>query len=412
MFRSLLSYCLVLFAAWTMKCNCGKYSPQNKVRIFVAIITQILLFYAIMNVGIFMSCLEYLSNLVQSIGKATSVATSALFGYVGGTDPACAPFDVKNSGYMFILAFQALANVVLVSGLAAILTYTRILPTISRFVGYFFGAIFRSNDSIGMYGVSKMFFGQMDSMLMIKSGSEYLVKHDMMTLMAMAFATSSAAVIPGYCGIISEVCPDAMRYIVSSNVINVISVLLLCMIIEPFDRGGKACHANPYNSFMSAMTTGINDGARVWGGIVCTLLGMTALVAFGDNLISSISPDLSIRKICGWLAYPFVYMLDIPSHDREFVSQIFGTRVAINEFLAFFDIAEYAKQYSLAPQSIRTSVYLVNNFGNFAALGITVSCFASMVPSLKKDILSVAYKAFLIGILATFMTASLSNIIL
>lgn len=399
MLISFLSCCIILSIAILLR---NKQALPSYKRVIIALCMQMFLFYAILNIKVVVDCIKVIVDAVESIGKATAVGTAALFGYIGGNNVV--PFEVKNPNGMFILAFQALANVILVGGLAAILTYTRILPIVSKLIGKIFRMIFGVNDSVGMYSATQIFFGQMDSILLVKQGAQSFNRHELMTTMCMAFTTSSAAVMPTYSSIISNICPDAMTYIVSANILNVFSTLILCMILTPFSNDGNTDYHNPYDGFISAMTTGINDGANVWRGIVCTLLGMTALVAFGDNILHCIHHDLTIKKILGWIVYPFTYLLDsIPHQDRFFVAQILGSKIALNEFIAFQDLSASA----LSQKSVKTLIYLINNFGNFAAIGITVSCFSAIIPSKKKEITEVAVKAFVVGLLATFMTASL-----
>ena len=117
------------------------------------------------------------------------------------------------------------------------LRYLRILPIVSNILGYVFKLVFNVKSYIGMVAVAKIFVGQLDAPLLIKNKLNNLPKSEMFAVLALAFATASAAVMPIYSSVLESVCPDALKHIIISSVLGVISALIVASIAMPSEDG-------------------------------------------------------------------------------------------------------------------------------------------------------------------------------
>ena len=413
MLRSIIGYFLFLIATlWLCEDKDIKLSRNWKPVIY-GIIFQFGIMFLMTNLPAFISGIEYVARGFMRLKDATLEGTKFVFGYIGGGE---LPFDLTEGKMPFVFAFQVLPTVILVSGLSAILTYFKILPVLSKIIGSVFRFIFKIKDSIGMVAAAKIFVGQLEAPLLIKHKLQYLPKSDIFIILSLAFATTSCAVMPIYASVLDGICPNPMKHIIISTVLSVISVLIVCSIAMPEDKleinyQDDKSEENPYNSFMGAMSKGLSDGAFVWWSIVGSLIGTIALITLANYLLALL-PDYSgspitLQRIFGFFMYPFAWLMGIESADLSAVSQILGTKMALNETIAFFDLAKA----NISQESVVKTIYAINNFGNFSCIGITVAGLTALAPN-QKSIVTLAGKAFVAGFLASGLTATLISVFL
>lgn len=413
MLRSIIGYFLFLIATlWLCEDKDIKLSRNWKPVIY-GIIFQFGVMFLMTNLPAFISGIEYVARGFMRLKDATLEGTKFVFGYIGGGE---LPFDLTEGKMPFVFAFQVLPTVILVSGLSAILTYFKILPVLSKIIGSVFRFIFKIKDSIGMVAAAKIFVGQLEAPLLIKHKLQYLPKSDIFIILSLAFATTSCAVMPIYASVLDGICQNPMKHIIISTVLSVISVLIVCSIAMPEDKleinyQDDKSEENPYNSFMGAMSKGLSDGAFVWWSIVGSLIGTIALITLANYLLALL-PDYSgspitLQRIFGFFMYPFAWLMGIESADLSAVSQILGTKMALNETIAFFDLAKA----NISQESVVKTIYAINNFGNFSCIGITVAGLTALAPN-QKSIVTLAGKAFVAGFLASGLTATLISVFL
>ncbi|MDR1364966.1 MAG: hypothetical protein LBJ42_00055 [Holosporales bacterium] len=411
MLRSLFGYALIL-ACSSIFGRGSDWRDKNSWRpAAYGILFQVVLISVLMNFPICISGIERVASGIMKLKDATVEGTKFVFGYLGGDE---LPFDVLDGRSPFVFALQALPTVILVGALSAILTYLKILPVIAKVIGRAFKAVFNVDEAVGIVTAAKIFVGQIEAPLLVKHKLASFREKDIFIILALAFATTSASVMPIYAGALEGVCHGAMKHILTSSVVSVISVHIVCSLMM---RGGSTGngglvsdheHDAPYSSFMGAMSKGLSDGAFVWWCIVGSLIGTVALIAF-TNYLLALFPDvggqsITLQRIFGVCMYPFAWLLDVSSRDTMSVSQILGAKTAVNELVAFFDLAKSGVE----PKSIVKTIYAINNFGNFACIGITVGGISAIAPS-QKCISSLAWKAFFAGLLATGLTAMIMS---
>ena len=427
MIKSILGYLLCISLVILL----GIYKSNNKQQYFadiksnykyiiLGILLQIFMVLLLLKSQIVINIISSISNFIFKIKDATIEGTKFVFGYLGGGE---LPFELKPNSSAFIFAFQALPTIILVGAISAILTYTKVIQFISKILGSVFKYIFNIKDSIGTVSVAKIFLGQIEAPLLIKDKLSSLKQFDTLIILALAFSTSSASVMPIYADVLKNICPNALNHLIISNVINVISTLLVCRIIIP--KQEDAINTNnltedillvnnskkPYKNLINAISNGISSGAGAWWGIVCALIGMVALVFFINYLLSLLpevnDEPLSLQRIVALIMYPITLLFDIKSSEIMQISQILGTKIVVNETVAFFDLAKSG----LSTDSIVKAIYAINNFGNFACIGITANGLLSLAPQ-QAFFTKTINTAFLCGFIATILTTTLIGIFL
>ncbi|MDR1488467.1 MAG: hypothetical protein LBI26_01875 [Holosporales bacterium] len=408
MVRQILGYLTFLLIAYFLSENRGLLKKKWK-NILFGVIFQITLAIALVNIPSFVNAMEYVANAVMKLKDATIEGTKFVFGYIGGGE---LPFELKEGSMAFVLAFQAFPTVIVVSILAAVLTYLKVIPFLANVIGSVFRYIFGISNNIGMVGAGKIFLGQFEAALLIKTKLNSISKSEMFVVMSMAFSTTSAALMPVYTTAIYKVCPEAMTHIIMSSIIGVISTFLVCVIMAPpseqniFEK--QKTSEKPYPNLMTAISKGSSDGAFVWWAIVGSLIGMVALITIVNYILAAFpnigAEPITLQRIFSFIMYPFAWIIGIPEADISNVAQIIGTKFVLNETIAYFDMVKMA----LSKDSITATIYAITNFGNFACIGMTVGGFIAMAPG-RKDIASLGVRSFIAGTIATGLTATLMS---
>ena len=381
---------------------------QHWYYIVFALIFEIAMIFAITHLSIIANSMENIALIIMKLKDHILEGTKFVFGYLGGGN---APFIVSKPENMFIFALQALPMIILVSALCAILTYMRIIPLFSKIIGTIFGKIYGIKHQLGMFSAVKIFLGQFEAPMVIKNSLQYLSTNEMFLIISAAFSTASASLMPIYASTVSNICPNAMTHVITSSLIGILSTIIVCLIIAPCFSESNNIQKNNiiYSNFIGALNKGIADGAAVWWAIVGSLIGMVALVSLTNSLLSLLpnvaGAPISLQRICGIIVYPLAWIFGIPECDIVQFSQVLGVKFVTNEMVAYFDLAKTTMQ----PESIKTAIYAITNFGNFACIGMTAGGLSAMCQT-RNDIAAVSGKAFIAGTLATFISTTLSSL--
>lgn len=386
--------------------------------IVFGILLQIIVTLILLKSQTAINIIKPITNVMMKIKDCAVDGTKFVFGYLGGGD---LPFEVKPNSSAFIFAFQALPTVVLVGAISAILNYTKVIHFFSRIVGSVFRYVFNINKYIGTVSVAKIFLGQIEAPLLIKYKLGSLNQFDTLIILSLAFSTSSSSVMPIYADILKNVCPNAINHLIISNIINTISTLLICKILFPHPEDELYNHAlnndiplsnniiEPRKSLIKEISDGISSCAGAWWGMIFALVGMVALVSFIDYLLALFpainGKPLTVQRIIALITYPIVCLFDINKSEIIQVSQILGTRIALNETVAFYDLAKS----TLSHESITKIIYAINNFGNFGCIGITINGLMTFAPQ-QKYFATMANTAFIVGFISTILTTVLVSL--
>lgn len=411
MIRNIICYflCLLLFFLLGYLNNKQTYIlhlKQNYRQIMLGLILQITVLFMCFNIPAVINCLCHISEFILKIKESTLEGTKFVFGYLGGGK---LPFITENASNTFIFAFQALPTIITVSVISALLTYFKIIPILSKILGSVFKWTFGISKDIGMVAVSKVFLGQLEAPILIKSQLNYLNRRNTFIILTLAFTTSAASVMPIYSDVLQQICPNAMNHLVISNLLNVINTVLVSVIIFPKEKDelcNIATERKQYQNFADAISQGISSGACAWWGVVGSLIGIVSLVSFINYILGNVS-SLTLQKIVAWMIYPVSWLLEISSQEIHKFSEILGTRIVMNETIAFFDLAKS----QLSSNTIIKAIYTINNFGNLACIGITLGGILSLAPK-QQYILQLIGKAFLTGLIITISTTALVSLFL
>ncbi|HEY2069856.1 MAG TPA: nucleoside transporter C-terminal domain-containing protein [Rhizomicrobium sp.] len=410
--QSLLGIVVILFAAWAMSEN-RRALPVRAIVVGLAL--QVCLALLLLKFPPARNALFALNGAVDALMAATKAGTSFVFGYVGG---GAAPYAVAAPANATIFAFQILPLVIVISALAALLWYWRVLPLI---VGGFAWCLKRTmgiGGAIGLGSAATIFLGMIEAPLLIRPYLMKLTRAELFMLFSVGLATVAGTVFVLYATILEPVLPGALGHILVASFMSLPGAILIARIMIPDDAKTEAVsdHAPEfkYRSSMDAVARGTEDGLKLWLSIVAMLLVIVALVALADIVLGHL-PDvwgapLSIERVFGWIFAPVVWLFGVAWDQAATAGSLMGQKIVLNEFVAYLKLA-HLPPGALDARSNLIMVYAMCGFANFGSVGIMIAGVSALVPERRDEIVPLAMRALVSGAMASGLTGAMIGLL-
>jgi len=357
------------------------------------------------------------NRAVEAVAAATKAGTAFVFGYIGGGP---LPFAVKTQASTFILAFQALPVVLVMSVIATLLFYWKIMPVVIR--GFSF-ALERTLDVGGAAGLSiaaNVFVGQVEAPLFIRPYLASLSRSEMFIVMTGGMAGIAGTVFVLYATILSGVIPDAAGHIAVASILRAPAAIFLSLIMLPDPAArhtGGMLEENEdlkFHSAMDAIVKGTAMGLQLLINIVAMLVVFVALVYLA-NAILGLLPDflgspLTLQRALGWIMAPVCWLMGIPWAQAVTAGGLMGIKTVLNELLAYLQLAALPPG-ALDARSRLIMLYALCGFANFGSLGIMIAGLTTMCPEKRDEVMSLGLKSIVSGTLTTCLLGAIVGVI-
>jgi CNT family concentrative nucleoside transporter len=380
----------------------------------VGILLQLVVGLILLKVPIFREFFLLLNRMVLSLQEATTAGTGFVFGYLGGGAP---PFEVKFPQSTFILAFQALPLVLLMSALSALLFYWKILPLVVRAFSWALQRTMGVGGAEGLAVSANVFVGMVESPLFIRPYLKDLTRSELFTVMTCGMATIAGTVMVLYATILSHQLPDAMGQILTASIISVPAAVTIAKIMIPEAQPlttGRLTAAEQATGSMDALTRGTLQGIELLINIIAMLVVLVALV-YLVNLILGLLPSfggrpLTLQQLMGFVMAPIVWLMGVPWKESATAGALMGTKTILNELLAYLELSRLPEG-ALNPHSILIMTYAMCGFANPGSLGIMIGGMGTMAPTRRSEIVALGFRSIIAGTLATCMTGAVVGIL-
>jgi CNT family concentrative nucleoside transporter len=370
-----------------------------------------------LKVPFFSELFLWLNRAVGALDRATAAGTSFVFGYLGG---APLPYAEKPQVSSFILAFRALPLVLVISALSAVFYYWRLLPWIVRGFSWLLVRTLRVGGAVGLSAAANVFVGMVEAPLVVRPYVAAMSRSELFVTMTCGMATIAGTVMVLYATFLAETVPDALAHILIASIIATpaaIAVALLMVPPEPGEAtGGTDARLVPSDATgsMDAITRGTLDGVQLLINIVAMLLVFVALVSLA-NAALALLPDaggsaVTLQRMLGLVMAPLAWLAGIPWAEAHTAGQLLGTKVILNELIAYVDLAKLPES-ALAPRSRLVMTYALCGFANLGSLGIMIGGLATMAPERREDIVRLGAKTLVSGTLATLIAGSVVGVL-
>ncbi len=356
------------------------------------------------------------NRAVDAIAEATSAGTSFVFGYLGGGAP---PFEVKTPGAQFVLAFQALPMVLVMSVLTTLLFHWRILPPVVRGFSWALERSMGVGGAVGLSTAANIFLGTVESPLFIRPYLALLSRSELFMVMTGGMAGIAGTVFVLYASMLRPIIPDAAGHLLIASVLGAPAALLISRIMVPETRdrptGMDALAIKPVaRSTMDAIVSGTASGLELLLNIIAMLLVLVALVHLANSILGLL-PDvgggaITLQRVLGLVMAPVCWLMGIPWSEATTAGSLMGIKTVLNELLAYLELAKLPDA-ALSPRSRLIMLYALCGFANFGSLGIMIAGLAVMAPERRDDIVSLGMKSIVSGTLTTCLIGAIVGVL-
>jgi CNT family concentrative nucleoside transporter len=358
----------------------------------------------------------WINDAVDSLAAATRAGTAFVFGYVGGGP---LPFELKNPGSEFVLGFQALPVVLIISVLSSLLFYWGIMPPIVRGFSWALEKTLDVGGAAGLSTAASTFVGNVEAPLFIRPYLASLSRSEMFIVMTGGMARIAGTVFVLYATILGPYIPDAAGHIVVASVLGAPAAIFISLLMVPDPQekhtGGKLDDvARSANSTMDAIVKGTGSGLELLLNIVAMLIVFVALVYLA-NAILGLLPDvlgapLTMQRVLGWIMAPVCWLIGIPWSQAVTAGGLMGIKTVLNEFVAYLQLAALPPG-TLDPRSQLIMLYAMCGFANFGSLGIMIAGLTVMCPEKRDEVVSLGLKSIVSGTLTTCLLGAIVGVL-
>lgn len=361
----------------------------------------------------------WLNDLFLALDKASKAGTSIVFGYLGG---APLPFAETYPGASFILAFQALPIILLMSALSALLFHWRVLQVVVAAFSWLLRRAFGISGAVGVATAANIFVGMVEAPLLVRPYLAKLTRSELFMVMTTGMATIAGTVLVVYAGFLAGKMDGAVGHLVTASVISAPAAILIAWIMVPPERDpaaepqDAACEyeTDRAHSTMDAITKGTAAGLTLYLNILALLIVFIALVSILNQLLALL-PDvagapLALERILGWLFAPVVFLIGIPWQDAPTAGSLMGIKTVLNEFLAYLELSKLPAE-AMSQRSRLILTYALCGFANFGSLAIMLGGLTTMVPERREELIGLGLPTIVSGTLATLMTGAVVGVL-
>ncbi|NVN88672.1 MAG: nucleoside:proton symporter [Rhodopseudomonas sp.] len=399
----------LLMLAWAFGENRSHVSvKQAAIGLGITLLTAVLL----IKLPVVAHAFGAINDAVGVISAASRAGTSFVFGYLGG---AALPFDPKAPGADFILAFQALPIVLVMSVLTTLLFHWKILPPVVHGMAWLLERTLGVGGAVGLSTAANVFLGMVEAPLFIRPYLGQLTRSELFLVMTGGMAGIAGTVLVLYATLLAPVLPDAAAHFVIASVLGAPTAILVSLIMvpetEPRRTGGALDDPGTIaTSSMDAVVKGTSAGLELLLNIIAMLIVLVALVYLA-NAALGLLPDLrgapiSLQRMLGIAMAPVCWMLGLPWDQAVTAGSLMGIKTVLNELIAYVELSKLPAD-ALDPRSKLIMLYAMCGFANFGSLGIMIGGLASMAPQRREEIAALGLKSIVSGTLTTCLMGAM-----
>ena len=363
--------------------------------------------------------------------KGMAFGVANLLGYAGkGTEFLFGPSESNPLANTFAIA--ALPVIIFFASLVAILYYLGIMQRIVRWVGGAIGWVTGISRVESLSAAANIFVGQSESPLVVRPYLAALSPSHLFTVMVVGMAGVAGTILAAYASLLGE---QYLPYLLAAAFMSAPGGILMAKLIMPDDiaapgelplsGGAEEDQIDVAETFeegerpaniIQAASQGALTGVRLAVAVGAMVLAFVALVALANGLLGGVGgwfgqPDLSFLKLIGYLFQPIMFLIGVPWHEAGTAGGLFGTKLVLNEFVAFIDLGQM-NAAALSERSRAIVTFALCGFANFSSIAIQMAVTGGLAPNQRPMIARLGLRALLAGSLANLMSAALAGLMI
>jgi CNT family concentrative nucleoside transporter len=367
--------------------------------------------------AIFVLRVDFGRHAFQVIGDAANrvlaysfVGSEFIFGELGK----------QHSNVGFVFAFQVLPVVIFICALFAILYHIGIMQIVIRAAAWAMTRIMGASGAESLNVAASIFMGQTEAPVTIRPFLPDLTRSELMTVMTSGMAHVSGSIMAAYFAFGAE-----PRHVLSAVIMTAPGTILVSKMLVPETEqprtAGKVVmpeteeKKEKQENLLGAIARGTGDGLHMALNIGAMLIAFLALIALFDGILGGIHHHIgwfpaSLEGIFGVIFAPVAWIIGVPWHDCGAIGNLLGTRMVLNELVAFSMLGP--QRAVLDPRSFTIATFALCGFANFSSIGIQIGGIGALAPNRRGDLARLGLRAMLAGTMANLMSASIAGMLI
>jgi CNT family concentrative nucleoside transporter len=410
--RGILGIFILLLIAWAL----GERQRHNEPRhipwrtVGAGLVLQAALALVLLRFPPASRALLLLNRAALALQQATDQGTAFVFGYLGG---GALPFAETAPRASFILAFKILPLVLVISALSALLYHWGVLQAVTRGFAWVLQRSMGISGALALGAAVHIYVGMIEAPLLIRPYLSRMQRGELFAVMSCGMAGVAGTVMVVYATFLAPVIPDALSNILIASVISTPAALAVAALMVPFgpgeDRAEISVEERATGAF-DALVRGTRDGVGPLVGIVTVLLVTVALVALVNMGLGQLPGSVTLQGLFAFLFRPVMWLIGVPWGESAQAAALMGTKTALNEFVAYLDLAKLPEG-ALGPQARLIVTYALCGFANFGSLGILVGGLGAMIPERRREITALGLRSIISGTIATCLSGAVAGLL-
>jgi concentrative nucleoside transporter, CNT family len=307
------------------------------------------------------------------------------------------------------VAFQVPPTIIFVAALFAVLYYLGVMQVIVRLLAVLMQRVMRASGAESLNVAASIFMSQTEAPLTIRPYLPEMTESELMTVMTSGMAHISSGIMAVYILFGVEA-----RHLLTAIIMTAPGSIMMAKMLVPETDVPRTMGsvrlemARTDVNVIDAAARGTIEGLHLALNVLAILISFIALVALGNALLGLV--HLSLQQIFGWVFAPAAWSMGVPWRDAPTIGNLLGTRMVLNEFIAYSQLGPMKPM--LDPRSFTIATFALCGFANFGSIGIQIGGIGALAPNRRHDLARLGLRAMLAGTLANFMAATIVGLLL
>jgi CNT family concentrative nucleoside transporter len=406
-FTGILGILAVLFAAYLGSTNRRQIRWRT---VFWGLGLQVTFAFLVLRFDYGQRAMTWAGGVVNAMLSSTAAGTKVLFGALG----------TPNTSLGSIFAFQVLPTIIFISAFFAVLYHIGVMQIIIRALAWIMLKTMRISGAESMNVAASIFMGQTEAPLTIRPFLKGATRSELMTIMTSGMAHVSGGIMAMYIAQGVEA-----RHLLSAVIMTSPGTILMAKMLVPETEipatEGRVVipkdELHKEENLIGAIARGTIDGGKLAFNVAIMLISFLALVALLDSMLGWAHGlygmywlPASLGQILGFFFAPVAWVIGVPWKDCGAIGNLLGTRMALNEVIAYINLG--AQRALLAPRSFTIATFALCGFANLGSIGMQIGGIGALVPERRNDLARLGVRAMLAGTMANLISASIAGMFL
>ncbi len=413
---SLIGLLVFLGIAWALSTNRRIVQLRT---ILWGLGLQFALALFVLRVPLGQQLFSWIGGKITRLLNLSFVGSEFMFGALGVQGGGQLPVKVGEANGTaavgFIFAFQVLPTIIFVAAIFAVLYHLGIMQVIVRAAAKVMTRFMGASGAESLDVAASIFMGQTEAPLTIRPYLNKMTESELMCVMTAGMAHVSGSIMAAYIAFGVEA-----KHLLAAVIMTAPGTILLAKMMVPEARQPETAGTvklegeRPEANVIGAAARGTTEGLHLALNVGAMLISFLALVALVNVLLGKaggwVGVPLSLEKILGYAFMPLALVMGVPWKDAFAVGDLLGTRMVLNELIAYSRLGPL--KATLDPRTFTIATYALCGFANFSSIGIQIGGIGALAPERRSDLARLGPRALLAGTFANFMTACIAGVLL